>query len=120
MTMRSDSLHRTISSFMLLVITICMTSSAVGEFRSHTLPTNYSSDSHSHDHLHEFHAVDSEHQFQHDMSSHHHSYDAATLRAVQPMVSLNWLVLIAANLLDGKPLYRPFKLERPPRSLFVE
>ncbi|MET2849152.1 hypothetical protein ABXV23_20675 [Vibrio owensii] len=54
------------------------------------------------------------------MSSHHHSYDAATLRAVQPMVSLNWLVLIAANLLDGKPLYRPFKLERPPRSLFVE
>ncbi|MGY3571210.1 hypothetical protein [Vibrio paucivorans] len=97
-----------------------MSSSAIGEFRSHSFSITYSlqSHEHSHDYAH-FHAVDDKHQFQHDISNHNHSYDGATLRTIGLAIFLHTRVSESFDPPLGKPTYQPFRLERPPRALFI-
>ncbi|MDC5706938.1 hypothetical protein OPW41_19175 [Vibrio europaeus] len=110
---------KSVSLLMLFIVAVCMTSSAIGEFRSHGLLAVESLQSaHSHEHGH-YHEIDSEHLFQHDKSNHHHSYDSASIKG-NSTISLSDLMDYPYTLqVDGTPSYQPFKIERPPRALLV-
>lgn len=111
--------NRLISTLMLFVVVLSMTSSNIGEFRSHGLSMEIVA---SHDHSHtsnHSHAGDSEHNFHHDASNHHHTYDGANLRAIASTSLIVELTSISQGQPDGRPLYEPFLIKRPPRGLLV-
>lgn len=117
--MFSRALTKCISLLMLLIVALGMTTSAIGEFRSHSLSaisvfdsdhTNSHSSSHSHD-------VDDEYSFHHDASNHNHAYDSATLKALSHSVFTRVMVSTYGRQVSGSPIHKPFKIERPPRAL---
>lgn len=115
--MVSKALTQCISLLMLLIVALGTTTSAIGEFRSHSLSaisvidSDYAhSSSHSHD-------VDDEYSFQHDASNHNHTYDSATLKALSHSVFTRVIVSIYGRQASGTPIHKPFKIERPPRTL---
>lgn len=113
--MFSKALTQCISLLMLLIVAVGMTSSAIGEFRSHSLSAISSTDSgHTHTHSH---AVDDEYSFQHDASNHNHTYDSASIKAVNHVVLAGLMVSTYDRLVSGTPIYKPFRIERPPRVL---
>lgn len=115
--MVSKALTQCIGLFMLLIVAVGMTSSAIGEFRSHSLSTISSMDSgHTHSSSHT-HAVDDEYSFQHDASNHNHTYDSASIKAVNHLVLAGLMVSTYDRQVSGKPIHKPFRIERPPRVL---
>ncbi|CCN63540.1 conserved hypothetical protein [Vibrio nigripulchritudo SFn27] len=123
--MISKAITQSVSLFMLLVVAVCMTSSAIGEYRSHGLSTMYSVDIHhthssssSHSHGHS-HGVDGEHLLQHDASNHNHAYDSASLRSVNQPSLVDLIKSPYVKQVVGTPIYNPFKIERPPRTLLT-
>ncbi len=117
--MFSKTVKQYVSILMLLMVSVSMTSSTIGEFRSHSLSSFSMNAEHSHSHEHH-HAVDDEHRFKHDSSNHNHTYDSAHLRAIQANSIDIAADLPIAEPSSGNPNYRPFLIERPPRvRLFI-
>ncbi|MGF1711511.1 hypothetical protein L4C37_13180 [Vibrio kagoshimensis] len=117
--MVSKALTQCISLLMLFIIALGTTTSAIGEFRSHSLSSISQTDS-SHTHSHpssHSHDVDSEYSFHHDASNHNHTYDSATLKAVAHTVFMRVMVSIYGGKVSGTPVHKPFRIERPPRAL---
>lgn len=117
--MVSKALTQCISLLMLLIVALGTTTSAIGEFRSHSLSAISVIDSdhtHSHSSSHS-HAVDDEYSFQHDASNHNHTYDSATLKAANHAVFTRVMISTYGTQASGTPIRKPFKIERPPRRL---
>lgn len=117
--MVSKALTQCISLLMLLIVALGTTTSAIGEFRSHSLSAISVIDSghaHSHSSRHS-HDVDEEYSFQHDASNHNHTYDSATLKALSHSVFTRVMVSTYDRQVSGTPIHKPFKIERPPRAL---
>lgn len=117
--MDSMTINRLISTLMLFVVVLSMTSSTIGEFRSHSLSmASVASHDYSHSSSHS-HASESEQTFHHDASNHHHTYDGANLRSLVSLSLIVELTSISQGQPDGRPLYEPFLIKRPPRDLLV-
>ncbi len=117
--MVSKALTQCISLLVLLVVAIGMTSSAIGEFRSHSLSeisSMHDGHTHSHSSSHS-HVFDDEYSFQHDASNHNHTNDSAALKAVNHVVFMRVMIANYENPISGTPIHKPFKIERPPRAL---
>lgn len=117
--MFSKALTQSISLLMLLIVALGTTTSAIGEFRSHSLTTISVIDinhSHSHSSSHS-HAVDDEFPLHHDASSHNHSYDSATIRLLYHFVLMDMIVVTHNIISSGTPIHKPFQIERPPKVL---
>lgn len=117
--MVSKALTQCISLLMLLIVALGTTTSAIGEFRSHSLSAISVIDSdhaHSHSSSHS-HDVDDEYSFQHDASNHNHTYDSAALKALSHSVFTRVMVSTYGRQVSGTPIHKPFKIERPPRAL---
>ncbi len=115
--MVSKARTQSISLLMLLIVALSTTVSAIGEFRSHSLPAIYVADSdHAHSNYSD-HTVDDNYSFQHDASNHNHTYDSATLKALNHFVTTRVVVSIYGRQTSGTPIHKPFQIERPPRLL---
>ncbi len=115
--MASRAYSQCIRVVMLFVLIVGMTSSAVGEFRSHSFSTLSFTTEHFHSHTHS-HELDDEYSFYHDASN--HSHDKASLRSAVPSFLAGLMDIKNDTQVSGTPVRSPFKIERPPKaSLFV-
>lgn len=117
--MTSKALTQCISLLMLLIVALSTTASAIGEFRSHSLPAlsvvdNDHTHSHSFNHSHEAGDTYSAH---HDASNHNHTFDSASLKALSYSVFNRVMVSTYGRQISGTPIHKPFRIERPPRAL---
>ncbi len=103
-----------IMSFFLIV---GMTSSAVGEFRSHSFSTKNIIVNYDHAHTHN-HEIDHEDSLYHDSGN--HSHDKANVKSFVPSFLARLMGIKNNSQVLGAPVYSPFKIERPPKTpLFV-
>ncbi len=115
--MASKAITKCISLLMLFILAIGMTSSVIGEFRSHSMPLLSTFDSeHSHESNHT-HTIDDKYSFYHDASNHNHVYDNVSFKE-NHYFSLERLLSTSYDKQEsGSPRHKPFTIERPPKAL---